>query len=178
MNTVYIIAIVVLAAAVGAYFWKRKKKKNTKTVETVTEETEETSTTAVRYEAPIKEGDTVYWYENGVKHEGTVKVLAAGLQVFDADGNVIVDLPTRITKYLGVAETGVVDGSITDDELLGGTGWIIGAKQTLIYDPDGSPNNYNIWYPKFTISGNTISWTFGKDYTRLKINVKFYYGIY
>lgn len=112
MNTAYIIAVVILAAAACVYFRKRKKK-DAPAVETVTEETEETSTTAVRYEAPIKDGDTVYWYENGEKHEGTVKVLAAGLQVFDADGKEILGTGDSLCRVLGRVEMTTETGSVT-----------------------------------------------------------------
>ena len=162
MNTAVIIAVVILAAAACVYFRKRKKK-DAPAVETVTEEAEaETSTTAVRYEAPIKDGDTVYWYENGEKHEGTVKVLAAGLQVFDADGKEILGTGDSLCRVLGRVEMTTETGSVTvgTDVRI----WVAVWDNNLMSDINDPDNTDKVSYPaNISVKNGVISWDYAVD---------------
>ena len=180
MNTAVIIAVVILAAAVGVYFWKRKKKE-APAVETVTEETgTETPSTAIRYEAPIKDGDTVYWYESGVKHEGTVKVLAAGLQVFDADGKKILGTGDSLCRVLGRVEMTTETGSVTvgTDVRI----WVAVWDNNLIYDYNDPDNTDKVSYPvNISVKNGVISWNYAttkywEDYKRRygTMNLEYY----
>lgn len=74
-----------------------------------------------------------------------------GLQVFDASGNVMVDLTTSITRVLGMADIGTSNGSITDTGFSTGIPWWV-----VLCTSTGS----NIFSPSIGVSGNVLSYTF------------------
>lgn len=73
-----------------------------------------------------------------------------GLQIRDANGNMILDITDRLTRVLGSFSTGTTDGSHTDAALSSGTPWLHAT----------SSNPFNVYVCKYTITGNTISWAF------------------
>lgn len=163
---------------IGVYFCLRKKSESeTPKDEAVQEENaEEVSGGEIeRYDtAPIKDGETVYWYEDGEKKEGTVKVMPAGLQVYDANGNVMLDLTHRITKYLGIGDTGTSDGSITRPIEGLGVWWVIPIRR---WETTGNASA-NIAH--FYVSDkNTLNWKFyNQDLGKPNVRTQFIYGIY
>ena len=80
------------------------------------------------------------------------KDMAAGLQVFDENGTLVVDMQTRISKVLGTVttdwRTGSV-GSLTDERLLDGTMWY--AITELDFGGDYSALEVKV-------NGSTLSW--------------------
>lgn len=93
-----------------------------------------------------------------------------GLQVWDENGQLEVDVTSRLTRIIGSFTTteGVnVSGSVVDDRLLDGQPWYV-IQQT----PSSRP-----WLPIISISGNTISWSSrgGSSVTR---SVNVVYGVY
>nr|WP_092069553.1 hypothetical protein [Dendrosporobacter quercicolus]NSL47514.1 hypothetical protein [Dendrosporobacter quercicolus DSM 1736]SDL92505.1 hypothetical protein SAMN04488502_1011194 [Dendrosporobacter quercicolus] len=76
--------------------------------------------------------------------------MPCGLQIWDANGNLTLDVTDRLTRVLGTFSTGTTDGSHTDAALAFGTPWI---HATSSYP-------YNSYACQYTVSGTTISWTF------------------
>jgi len=72
--------------------------------------------------------------------------------VFDAAGNVVVDLADRVSRVLGTFRTGTAAGSITDAGLASGTPFAI-STNVQAFGPS------TIVMPTFTFSGSTLSWT-------------------
>ena len=108
-----------------------------------------------------------------------------GLQVFDANGNVIVSMDTKITKVLGYGDTGISDGYIEDENLKYGGVWLI-ITERLSGDDDIDYSNirYSRSYPHFKPynADGKISWEFRHPgslvYYWTHIRTKFIYGIY
>lgn len=107
--------------------------------------------------------------------------MPVGLQIFDASGNLRLDLSDRLFKFFGVAQIGdaytgtSASGTITDSRF---TAWSGAVPFAFIIDgsidPDGNA-------PEFSVSGNVLTWTFprsvsGSSYTRP--STTFAYGIY
>jgi hypothetical protein len=91
-----------------------------------------------------------------------------GLQCFDGEGNLILDVTDRLTRVLGEFDTGVVNGSLIDDGLRTGTPW------------------YNIFYPNsgeliylvplvIWTGDNELIWTFARDNP---VSLHVMYGVY
>lgn len=104
-----------------------------------------------------------------------------GLQVFDANGNINVDIQDRLCKLLGNFDTGTSNGRINDPRVDAGTVWIVPYYDEL-------PEGYNIaslgWginesrmFPKYTQVSGGITWTFPTE-TSWTVRQKCYYGIY
>lgn len=92
--------------------------------------------------------------------------MAAGLQVWDANGSLIVDLSTRLGRILGVTTFSSSTGSITDADFASGTPFFI-ASPTSVSSPS--------FGPKLTISGTTLSWDFEG---RVASAHRLVYGVY
>ena len=93
-----------------------------------------------------------------------------GLQVWDTNEGLTVDITTRLTRVLGSFTTteGVsVSGSVVDDNLLSGQPWY-----TIQQTPSARP-----WLPLIAISGNTISWE-GRGGNSVTRSVTVVYGVY
>ncbi|SFM09004.1 hypothetical protein [Pelosinus propionicus] len=91
-----------------------------------------------------------------------------GLQCWDANGNLILDVTDRLTRVLGQFETGTTSGSITDNSLTTGTPWMIShRKPTAIADHKAQC--------VVTFSGKVLSWSFG---TGVAISHKITYGVF
>lgn len=98
-----------------------------------------------------------------------------GLQVWDANGNLIIDVTDRLTRVLGEFYTGTSNGSVTNPGLTTGTPWWIAIPTTNI-----NVNNNNMAkYLTFSVSGSTLAWSFGAVYPiQVAINHKVIYGVY
>lgn len=82
--------------------------------------------------------------------------MTAGLQIFDANGNIVLDATYRVMRLGGIATvTGGLNGGVTDDRLAQG-GW-------FTFQPSGTRGDGylsgGVIVPRFTLSGNTLSWT-------------------
>ncbi|MEI7295838.1 hypothetical protein WCQ02_27140 [Paraburkholderia tropica] len=82
--------------------------------------------------------------------------MTAGLQIFDANGNIVLDATYRVMRLGGLATvTGGLNGGVTDDRLAQG-GW-------FTFQPSGTRGDGylsgGVIVPRFTLSGNTLSWT-------------------
>lgn len=81
--------------------------------------------------------------------------MSAGLKIWDASGNLVLDTNDRIVGGIVSFSTGQTNGSytITPDE---------GQDAGFVYDAPTSwfPSNRRSPWPTFTRSGNTLSWAF------------------
>lgn len=94
--------------------------------------------------------------------------MTAGLQTWDAQGNLIIDITTRLSKLVGsveVNEPGSIAVAVPDGNELWATlllhGW-----------PDLSAQNF----PSVTISGNVLSWAYAGSANR--VTATMLYGVY
>lgn len=91
-----------------------------------------------------------------------------GVQVWDASGNLIIDITQRLGRVLGVATlTSPTDGSVTDAGFGTGTPfWAcipVATGRALV--------------PDLSISGNTLSWDFLTGYSYAP-TYRLIYGVY
>ncbi|WP_312516252.1 hypothetical protein [Anaerospora sp.] len=95
-----------------------------------------------------------------------------GLQVFNSSGDLILDVTDRFTRVLGEFDTGYVNGSIEDINLLEGIPWC------YCYIP--SQTGINQRRPiSITFSGSTLTWNFDdarKSQTNT-VSFKVIYGV-
>lgn len=125
---------------------------------------------------PLKDGDKVTIVKDGTHSRGTVKKMPQGLQVFDENGKIVLDLTTRLCKYLGEAETGFADGSLIHEGLSEGDFWIFDLERE--FDLKNHNVSQGIQIPTFTRSGNQLSWHFNGNGSEMRVNRHFIYGIY
>jgi hypothetical protein len=78
--------------------------------------------------------------------------MAAGLQVFNASGNLIVDITSRLTRVAGSAAVNA-NGSVVVPA--GGAVWYAFQPTTI-----WGFISMNVMRPLFTVSGTTLSWTY------------------
>ena len=92
-----------------------------------------------------------------------------GLQIFNAGGDLILDVTDRLTRVLGEFETGTSSGSVSNPNLSSGTPWFTMrdlGKYEMLSEASCS----------VSINSSSISWTFGSSGT--KTNKKIVYGVY
>lgn len=75
-----------------------------------------------------------------------------GLQVFDASGNVVLDLGTSTGRFIGSVTTGSVGGSVTSAALATGTPFY-----TILLL---SGADLGLKSPDVSFSGDTMTWTY------------------
>lgn len=80
----------------------------------------------------------------------------AGLQTFDENGKLLVDLTGNYPKQLGVIETGEVNGFHDDPRLAEGEPWV------YLHPLKFNPNRTYPLYPQVLVSGTRISWEFNR----------------
>ena len=185
----YVGILIVIAVAVYL-MWKRKPAKQLKQDEPKTDES------TVIVSPTMKSGEKVTVVKDGVKTDGTVKIMAQGFQVFDADGNIVVDVTTQMAKYIGEFETGFAHGKIADERLKNMDIWAMVVKNTVsdkyIYIPSSAPNTITLSqlddaYLDFSSSEGVISWRFQYEkgspnpivgYKYYPVNSKIIFGVY
>jgi len=92
-----------------------------------------------------------------------------GLQVFDASGNIVLDITDRLTRVLGEVNTGAAAGSVTDAGLSSGDPWYIA------FRVDGAMWSSADADLAISISGTTLSWSYGSGTAQ---NMTITYGVY
>jgi hypothetical protein len=82
----------------------------------------------------------------------------AGLQVFDANGNIILDATYRVMRIINSINIGQTNpsGSITDSRLSQG-GW---ASFQPAVQPGAGFLSGGILMPEFSITGDTLTWSY------------------
>jgi hypothetical protein len=90
--------------------------------------------------------------------------MPAGMLVWDASGNLVVDTTTFLGRYLGQASIGSGTGTIVNDQFTTGVPWCIpvleNASSINVSNTFGFADS-NLWLsaPTFSFSGNTLTWT-------------------
>lgn len=101
-----------------------------------------------------------------------------GLQVFDENGNVVVDITDRLTKVLGTASIRptTTAGTITDSLITENvTLWY--AVTNITYDEGVTAMNASIKLPVITQINGGFSWEYVGN-PRLKAGIDIIYGVY
>lgn len=81
--------------------------------------------------------------------------MAAGLQVFNANGQLIVDLTTRMSRLIEVIDPGLSDGSKAFPSVNNSIAAILSDYSAAQSGSGGAGA-----LPVVSVSGNTVSWTF------------------
>jgi hypothetical protein len=95
--------------------------------------------------------------------------MAAGLQIWDASGRLVVDFTSRLSRIIDSVylNGSAASGSVTNAALSQGTPFLAFQQESVWGYIDGDVSR-----PNFTVSGNTISWTytaaFGTHNQRIK----------
>lgn len=101
------------------FFLLNENKSVPKKKEEKQEETKQEETTKV--EVPLlKDGDEVVIVENGKQAKGVVKLMPQGLQVWDEDGNLRLDITDRLTHILDKIDTKTHPKGVKEYQLGGG----------------------------------------------------------
>lgn len=90
-----------------------------------------------------------------------------GLQIWDAAGNLTLQVSDRLARILGIVQTGAVDGSIAHAGFLTGTPFFI---QRATQTGGAMP-------AKIGIDGATLSWSYSGG-APVKLNTMIIYGVY
>lgn len=101
-------------------------------------------------------------------------VMSQGLQVFDENGKCVVDVTTRITKYLGEASTDDASGYIVNSALKEGDLWVVDLEQ-IFYGSAVYGKVYDI--AEIQKNGDTLTWYY-RNTGGQKVGRRFIYGIY
>jgi hypothetical protein len=92
-----------------------------------------------------------------------------GLQVFDAQGRVVVDLADRVGRIVAVFPTGTEDGSRVVGGLDGGIPFMV---------VQGMGLSIQAYTPTVQLSGNTVSWVFDQVTVIERTSVNVFVGVY
>ena len=106
------------------------------------------------------------------KQKKREKKMPAGIQVHDGNGNVVLDMTSRVSKILGTVTTNGANGSLTDARLLDGTMW------AAIERIQMAGTIYSIVGLEITASGSRLSWSHKNTWGADSYNITFVYGIY
>lgn len=117
-----------------------------------------------------------YIVEDGIKKEVTIKYMPQGLQVFDENGVCVLDITSRLCKYIGKFDTSFSDGSIIDEQLNGAELWYIVLR--LSYDANNWKSGYGDDLPVISSVGNILQWKYRNEDFHNKIRVQGIYGVY
>lgn len=95
-----------------------------------------------------------------------------GIQIFDAAGNLVVDVTDRLTQVMGMFSTGQVSGSFVVPAT--GAGNAVWAQ----FLPDGAGAGTSAFsaLPEFYLEGSTISWAFPASTSLFKQGGTVIYG--
>ena len=98
--------------------------------------------------------------------------MTAGLQCFNAQGQLIVDVTDSLPRFIGSVVTGTTAGSIAIPAFAGGRGFAYSLDTTGDAYP-GSPDNR----PIYQVSTTGLSWSFGTGPPNLK-SFTLLYGVF
>ena len=90
----------------------------------------------------------------------------------------MLDVTSRLTKYLGTLSIGTTDGSYTDDRLREGDFWYMTLKLNDYKKCYGMTNKFTEFLPEITREGNTIKWTYTESDATYRTGLTIMYGVY
>lgn len=115
-----------------------------------------------------------YIVKDGIKKEVTIRYMPQGLQVFDENENIVVDVTTSLCRVIGIETLTADHGSITVSAP--GTVW------AAVFSKDEMLNTYPV---SVTIAGNVIHWQYkdtlivnGIYGVKMERSAKIIYGTY
>lgn len=99
--------------------------------------------------------------------------MTAGLIIWDANGNKVLDTSDRLTRVVGYRDV-QASGTLTDGGLGMGTPFFV---CNFMGDVAGVPNPMGmpLWPPKISFSGTTMTWAFETENVR---KWRLIYGIF
>ena len=101
--------------------------------------------------------------------------MAFGLQIFDENGNIILDTSTETTYVLGSGTTGHEDGYIQNAKFLTGYPWYAVSQHEDVISEHGVEQGY---CPYFVFEGDKLRWIWPQNPGILKkLSVDFIYGV-
>lgn len=163
----YVIGAVILAVIV--YLLTRKKKEKPPIEPPIKKE--EQKEVIVK---PLPTEQKVYWLKDGKKEWGRMKYMPQGLQVFDEQGNCVLDVTDRLTKILGTVRANKANGNIQNDKMSTSNGWAI-----FISD---SKDLYveQLWHetPTVKVYDGGVKWEYKITGEELKFDGLIIYGLY
>lgn len=170
--------LLIVIAVVVYLMWKKKPAEQPKQDKPKLDE----STATVS--PTIKNGEKVTVVKDGVKTEGTVKILPAGFQIFNNKGQIIFDLDDISYVVYGSGDTGYSDGSISDARITDKS-FIFVYYSEREFLKDVAPEetfhameNEMEAFPLLKIKNGQISWSYNSTMAKKyhKIRYKFFYG--
>lgn len=126
---------------------------------------------------PLPKEKRIYWTKDGKKGWGRIKHMPQGLQVFDENGNCVLDITDRITKYCGSFKVNGTSGSLTNEILREGELWYV--FKDIAEPKDSKPAISNIVYvgPVIEKRGNRLTWTYSNPPEQC-LHGTILYGVY
>ncbi|WP_040013919.1 hypothetical protein [Dialister micraerophilus] len=136
-------------------------------------------------QSEIRKEFNVIIKQDGKEMKGTAKMTQQGLQVFDENGNCVLDVTDRVTKILGELEIPKTDGFIKNKALLDGDFWFFFSeiknvdKLIGVKPEDGIVNSLEYYMPSFRVEGDILHWNYNSAYSeKYRPDIKIVYGIY
>lgn len=177
--SIELIAVLIVLVAIVAINNKKKKSDKKPAKETQDTVVVEKHLTAEKIEHDIYTGKFPVVVEKyGEKTEGVLELQKQGLRIYDANGNIMLDATSRLTKYIGTLSIGTTDGSYTDDRLQDGEFWYMTLKLNDYKKCYGMTNKFTEFLPKITREGNTIKWTYTNNDATYRTGLTIMYGVY
>lgn len=177
--SIELIAVLIVIVAIVAINSKRKKpdKKPARKIQDTVVFEEHSTTEKADHEIYTGEFPVVV-EKYGEKTEGVLEMQKQGLRIYDANGNIMLDATTRLTKYIGTLSIGTTDGSYTDERLQDGEFWYMTLKLNDYKKCYGMTKKFTEFLPKITREGNTIKWTYKENDTTYRTGLTIMYGVY
>lgn len=170
----YYALIVVVIIGVVVYACLKKKRGNTEKPHEEEKPHDVDNHTGITVKVPIESKGCIV--KDGIKKEVTIRYMPQGLQVFDENGVCVLDITSRLCKYIGKFDTSFSDGSIIDEQLNGAELWYIVLR--LSYDANNWESGYDDDIPVISSAGNILQWKYRNEDFHNKIRVQGIYGVY
>ena len=170
----YYALIVVVIIGVVVYACLKKKRGNTEKPHEEEKPHDVDNHTGIAVKVPIESKGCIV--KDGIKKEVTIRYMPQGLQVFDENGVCVLDITSRLCKYIGKFDTSFSDGSIIDEQLNGAELWYIVLR--LSYDANNWKSGYGDDLPVISSAGNILQWKYRNEDFHNKIRVQGIYGVY
>ncbi len=172
MNSSYILVLMILTA--GLILIKRRKENST---EPVKNDVHDEPLPVLKVKTNLN--NEVYWYEGDLKRKGFM-VIKNGLQIFDENGELVLDLTTHLTKILGTINIPKTNGRLTDARIAGGTLWFTVAKLNDYKACYGmTAYNKETFLPKIIQEGNDIVWSYKDGESgKFRTGLTLIYGVF
>lgn len=185
MNIELIAVFVVIAIVIAISNKKKKKKPDKKSAQEAQTQKRiviENRSTTEKSDHGIYTGKIpVVVEKDGEKTEGVLELQKQGLRIYDASGNIMLDVTSRLTKYLGTLSIGTTDGSYTDSRLQEGEFWYATLKLNEYkncYRIDPETSEAINFLPVITRDGNTIKWNYTESDSDFRTGLTIIYGVY